>query len=504
VKEPARILVTGASGFLGRHLVRLLRRRHRVIAIDRRTRADAEEAGHRTVEWYQIDLSDADAVHETCAEIRSGGTVDVAVHLAAYYDFSGEEHPEYERTNIRATRLLLDACRGLGLRRFVFASSVAACPFSKPGQPITESSPPEGDHIYARTKKAGESMLAEYVDDFPSVIVRFAAMFSDWCEYPPLQVFLDTWLSTRWNARILGGRGEAAIPYLHIREATIFMHHLLGQLDRLEPGEVVIAGVDGAVSHRQLFDAASAFYFGAERRPLLMPRPLCRPGMWLRDVIGRALGSRPFERPWMADYIDRAMEIDSGRSRRRLEWTPSPRLELPARLPFLIENLKTSPLEWQRRNRAAMDHLSLQPSFRVYRLLMKYQSEIDDSLTTELERERDAGDLERRTGLSYDTLLWDHRDALRTLIDAVRSGERQAFRGYCSDLAARRIEQGVPADEVVRILRAVDHACLKVLRQDREAAELFTALRDYLSMNVEFGVDQVLETFEEAEVFGSS
>ena len=38
-------------------------------------------------------------------------------------------------------------------------------------------------------------MLAEYAREFPATIVRFAALFSDWCEYPPLFMFLETWLS---------------------------------------------------------------------------------------------------------------------------------------------------------------------------------------------------------------------------------------------------------------------------------------------------------------------
>ena len=55
-------------------------------------------------------------------------------------------------------------------------------------------------------------MLAEYSDAFPSVIVRFAALFSDWCEYPPLYMFLRTWLSRAWN-RAHPGRQGASRPF---------------------------------------------------------------------------------------------------------------------------------------------------------------------------------------------------------------------------------------------------------------------------------------------------
>ena len=65
-------------------------------------------------------------------------------------------------------------------------------------------------------------MLAKY-DDIPSCIIRLAALFSDWCEYAPLYMFLETWLSNVWNSRVIGGRGTTAIPYMHVREMGPFI-----------------------------------------------------------------------------------------------------------------------------------------------------------------------------------------------------------------------------------------------------------------------------------------
>ena len=101
-------------------------------------------------------------------------------------DFTGLVHPEYQRTNVDGLRNVLELCRELRPDTFVFASSLAACAFPPPGKPLTEDSPPDGDHIYAATKRVGEAMVKEYERSFPSVIVRMAAFFSDWCEYPPL------------------------------------------------------------------------------------------------------------------------------------------------------------------------------------------------------------------------------------------------------------------------------------------------------------------------------
>jgi nucleoside-diphosphate-sugar epimerase len=475
----------------------MLRRRHRVVAFDRRPIVEAGMAGHPNVEWYQFDLTDRPALDDTIDCIRSGGRVHVLIHLAAYYDFTGEEHPEYQRTNVDAMRSLLDASRRLDLEHFVFASSAAACPFSAPGRPITEETPPHGSHIYARTKRAGEEMLADYTFSFSPLIVRFAALFSDWCEYPPLQVLLDTWLTGGWSARILAGRGQSAVPYLHVRDGAAFMMRLLERRHDLEPLEVLIAGEDGAVSHLELYRAATSHVDGEPRRPIHLPRPLSRPAIWLRDVVGRAWGQRPFERPWMADYVDRKLEIDAGRTRARLGWSPTPRRSLVTRLPFLIEHRRENPFEWYRRNREALEHLQLAPNFRLYRLMKTYEQAIEKALRAALEERASSP-----PSLAAEQRFWDHQVTLRNLTVAVRSSENEPFLNWCRDLAERRISEGFGCDEVVAALRIVDRAVVGALSGDPKCAELGSALHDLIDTPIEFGIDRVLEVYEDAAVFG--
>ncbi len=500
VTKPLRIAITGASGFLGRLLVQMLRRQHQVIALDRRPLIEAAMADHPNLEWYQVDLADEDLLERTMACIRAGGGADVLIHLAAYYDFSGENHLEYQRTNVDAMRSLLEHSRMLDLDHFIFASSVAACPFSLPGRPITESTPPHGSHIYARTKRAGEEMLAEFTDSFTPVIVRFAAMFSDWCEYPPLQVMLDTWLSSGWDARVIAGRGRSAIPYLHVRDGAFFMMRLLERRHDLDPMEVLIAGEDGAVSHEELYRAATAHIDGRPRQPIHLPKVLCKPGIWVRDLAGRAFGARPFERTWMADYVDRRMEIDASRTRHRLGWQPTPRLCLLERLPFLLEHRRGNPLEWYRRNREALEHLRVTPNFRIYQLLKKYEAAIEQTVESALEARSAAAAEPLR--LSAEQRFWDHRVTLRNLIVAVRSGENEPFLNWCRDLAERRLGEGFAVGEVVAALAIVEEAIHTALQPEPDSPELEPAIRELVDVPVQFGIDRVLEIYEDSETFG--
>jgi hypothetical protein len=271
---------------------------------------------------------------------------------------------------------------------------------------------------------------------------------------------------------------------------------LLERRHELEPMEVLLAGEDGAVSHLDLYRAATGHVDGRPRRAIHLPRPLCRPGGWLRDVVGRALGSRPFERPWMADYIDRRMEIDAGRTRQRLGWSPTPRLSLLDRLPFLIEHRRDNPLEWYRRNREALEHLQLTPNVRIYRLIKRYEPRIEQELGEALLGR------ESRAGVTTEQRLWDHRQTLRNLLVSVQTGENEPFLGWCRDLAERRVTKGFDMNEVVQALRIVDRVVVETLRGDPEAADLDRALRDHVSTRVEFGIDRVIEVYEDAASFG--
>ncbi|MGE5247444.1 MAG: NAD-dependent epimerase/dehydratase family protein, partial [Verrucomicrobiota bacterium] len=264
--------MTGASGFLGRHLLAALKDRYRIFALARRSQRTVRVPVHHNISWHQADIGEPEQLGAVFGKIREQGGAAVLVHLAAYYDFTGEDHPEYRRTNVDGLRNVLEESRRLGLRRFIFASSVAACRFPPPGQAVTEESPPDADHVYARSKRIGEEMVREYLDHFPSCVVRLGALFSDWCEYPPLFMFLSTWLSAEWNRRMLAGRGNSAIPYLHVRDAVAFFERLLGREDGRTGTETLIASTDDPVYHRRLFDEATRSHFGTKVDPVFVPR----------------------------------------------------------------------------------------------------------------------------------------------------------------------------------------------------------------------------------------
>lgn len=491
-----RLVMTGASGFLGRHLLNVIKDDFEILAIARRSQHECKAPVHPNVHWHQVDIGDREPLEKLFDEIADTGGAEIFLHLAAHYDFTGEAHPEYWRTNVDGLRNVLEFSRSLHLQRFIFASSVAACNFPAPGSVLTETSPPDGDHIYAQTKRIGEAMLKEYERTVPSCIIRFGALFSDWCEYAPQFVFMNTWLSRAWNARILGGKGQSAIPYLHVRDAANCIRRIFDRQQILSPREVLIASCSGAVTHAQLFEAATNAYFGRRVKPIFMPKPLSRIGLYGMDWLGRALGQRPFERPWMGKYIDLQLTTLATRTYERLGWTPNPRLDILRRMPFLVEHLKTDPVEWNRRNRAAMKEPRLRSNLRVHYLIERHEAEILQALKARFSGEDAPRWFVGHRRFSADDIEWFLRQLMRHLMSAVRAREKALFMAHCRDLAERRYKQGFTLQEVCDSLATVEQTCLQVVSQDPAAKDLAGPLHDCITMTVRLGIDEVQDMYE--------
>lgn len=165
-----KVLVTGASGFLGSHIAeQLAREGHGVVALVRRSSNTKFLSTLSGVELAYGAVEDAESVRRA---MSSHGNVDAVVHSAGLV--KARDEAEFFKINTEGTRNLLDAAKAATppLKRFVFISSLAAVGPSHDGRPVLTDALPAPVTHYGRSKLQAERLVLAEKDTLPVVVLR--------------------------------------------------------------------------------------------------------------------------------------------------------------------------------------------------------------------------------------------------------------------------------------------------------------------------------------------
>src|SRR5215207_2806856 len=104
------------------------------------------------------------------------------IHLAAYYDTSGEENPKYDAITVQGTRRLLDSLKTFETEQFIFSSTLLVhAPSRGRGVKIDENTPLDPAWAYPKSKAETEALIHERRGPIKSVILRFAGVYDEDC-----------------------------------------------------------------------------------------------------------------------------------------------------------------------------------------------------------------------------------------------------------------------------------------------------------------------------------
>ena len=166
-----RVLVTGASGFVGSAVAKTLTEAgFNVRALVRKT----SPRGHLNgvpVEFAEGDLRDAESVRRAMAGVRH------VFHVAADYRLWARDPREISEVNVEGTRTIMTEALRAGVERVVYTSSVATLTLNAEGKPVDETLPlTEAAAIgaYKRSKVAAERLVEAMIasDKLPAIIVN--------------------------------------------------------------------------------------------------------------------------------------------------------------------------------------------------------------------------------------------------------------------------------------------------------------------------------------------
>ena len=165
-----QILVTGASGRIGRYVVKeLVNAGHSVASVD----VLPSERG--MPRFLRVDLTDAGEVYQALA----GAEAEAVVHLGAWANAGVVPDTRTYGDNVQGTFNLFQVCADLGIQRVVSASSAQVYGFAKEPpvyMPVDETHPLRPANCYALSKVVGEQTADYFVKRFGLTILSFRLM----------------------------------------------------------------------------------------------------------------------------------------------------------------------------------------------------------------------------------------------------------------------------------------------------------------------------------------
>lgn len=267
--------VTGATGFVGAHLVRALVARGDTVTCLVRSPAKAQALRWpATVRTVRGDLGDAAALTAGCAG------ADVVFHVAGR--LSARNLGEFLADNRDGTGRVLQAAAASPPRRFLYVSSLAVGGPTVPGSPIDETRPPAPVTDYGRSKLAGEELVR--AAPFPWTIVRPPVVYGEW-DREVLRVFR---FARRGLAPVIGdGTQELSVIYAGDLATAL----IAAATATATVGRVYYAAHPHTTSSLGFVEAIGR---AVGRRPHIvkLPGPLARGALWvvgsLATIAGRA------------------------------------------------------------------------------------------------------------------------------------------------------------------------------------------------------------------------
>jgi len=167
------VLITGATGFIGKHLAASLSKTYPVRCLVRKT-SDIKELRNLNVDLIYGDLLDKNSL----APALDG--IDLIFHLAG--EVYSKKGADYYNTNILGTKNLLEVSKGKNLKKIVYLSSVAVYKPVKEKKLLTEESECGPITVYGKSKFAAETMVKQ--SNIPFVIVRAPVIYGPY--QPPI------------------------------------------------------------------------------------------------------------------------------------------------------------------------------------------------------------------------------------------------------------------------------------------------------------------------------
>jgi nucleoside-diphosphate-sugar epimerase len=304
-----KALVTGANGFTGSHLVKVLANNgDRVVGLVRKS-SNIDRLANCNVELVYGDITDVAALQQAMTE------VDVVFHTAAYVELGIVNEKEMERVNVAGTRTVLEVAKACSVGKIVYCSTIGIFGDTG-GQAINEGfkRTQQGfSSAYDRTKYLAQEIVDSFASQgLPVVSVLPSGIFG--ADDPHFRPILQQFIKRRLK---LWAGGSRVTGIVHVDDLAAAM--ILAAEKGINGDKYIISA--GDLTTKEMF-ATMASFTGIPA-PREAPKLLVRLAGNLLDPLGRLFKFQPPLSRERVHYIyDRCVRVDATKARTQLDWQP--------------------------------------------------------------------------------------------------------------------------------------------------------------------------------------
>jgi len=309
-----KCFVTGATGFLGSHVVRQLLANGAELRLLTRATSRTDNIADLKADRVVGDLRDVDSLR------RGMSGCEVVFHVAADYRLWATDDRELYQSNVDGTSNVLQAARESGIRRVVYTSSVATMGFGNNGIVTDERTPVAIDHMigaYKRSKFMAEQLVLDAAHTGQDVVIVNPTTpigERDIKPTPTGQIVVD-FLKRKFPAYVDTG--------LNLVDVHDCARGHVQAFEKAVPGErYILGGVN--LTLKQILDKLAAIT-GLPSPNVRLPYAVAyATGVVDTLVTGKILGKEPRVTLDSVRMGRKKMFVTSAKAERELGWTPRP------------------------------------------------------------------------------------------------------------------------------------------------------------------------------------